>query len=239
MINCLVIDDEPLGLDILNAYISKISFLNLVAKFNEPLLALPYLDEHSIDLLFLDIQMPDITGTDFYKTLKKKPEAIFTTAHTEYALQGFELNAIDYLLKPISFERFVKAVNRAKDYIEFKSNKSTGNKDYFFINAAHKIHKIFYRDILYMEGLKDYTKIHLAGTQNPLLILQNLKYFEDSLPKNDFIRVHRSYIVSINKLNTITRKLVTIGASSMPVSDNYRDGLFSLLDLNANHRNQL
>ncbi|HEV7621353.1 MAG TPA: response regulator, partial [Flavisolibacter sp.] len=151
MINCLIIDDEPLGLEILENYISKIPFLKLVGKFNEPLLALSYLNEHAVDLLFLDIQMPDISGTDFYKAIIKKPEVIFTTAHTEYALQGFELNAMDYILKPISFERFVTTVNRSREYIEYKKNRSANDKEYFFINASHKIHKIFYKDIMYLE----------------------------------------------------------------------------------------
>jgi DNA-binding LytR/AlgR family response regulator len=232
LINCLIIDDEPLGLEILENYISKIPFLKLVGKFNEPLLALSYLNEHAVDLLFLDIQMPDISGTDFYKAIIKKPEVIFTTAHTEYALQGFELNAMDYILKPISFERFVTTVNRSREYIEYKKNRSAIDKEYFFINASHKIHKIFYKDIMYLEGLKDYTKIYLSGAANPLLILQNLKYFEETLPAAEFKRVHRSYIVSISKLTTITRKEVTVGTSSMPVSDNYREGLFSILNLN-------
>ncbi|HEU4471082.1 MAG TPA: response regulator, partial [Flavisolibacter sp.] len=176
MINCLLIDDEPLALDLLESYISKISFLKLTARCNEPLLALSYLEQQPVDLLLIDIQMPDINGIDFYRSLSKKPEVIFTTAFPEYALQGFELNAVDYLLKPISFERFVMAMNRANELIEFKTNKAL-NRDYFFINASHKIHKVLYSDILYLEGLKDYTKIHLSSSPNPLLILQNLKYF--------------------------------------------------------------
>jgi two-component system, LytTR family, response regulator len=227
--NCLVIDDEPLALDLMETFISKIPFLNLVAKCNEPLLALPHLNQNNIDLLFLDIQMPDISGIEFFKTLSHKPEVIFTTAFSEYAIEGFELDAVDYLLKPISFERFVMAVNRAKDYIDFKNNKTTGNKEYFFINASHKIHKIFYKDILYLEGLKDYTKIYLAGVQNPFLILQNMKYFEDFLPKNEFVRIHRSYMVAIDKLNTVTKKAVTIGNHTVPVSDHYRDRLFAVI----------
>jgi len=229
VINCLIIDDEPLALDLLESYISKIGFLNLVARSNEPLLTLPCLDEQPIDLLLIDIQMPDISGIEFFRTLRKKPEVIFTTAFPNYALEGFELNAVDYLLKPIGFERFVSAVNRAKDYIDGRANRSVTGREYFFINAAHKIHKVFYNDILYLEGLKDYTKIHLSGMTSPLLILQNLKYFEESLPRTDFVRVHRSYIVPIGKLDTITRRSVSIGASSIPVSDNYRDKLFSLI----------
>jgi DNA-binding LytR/AlgR family response regulator len=231
MINCLIIDDEPLALDILRSYIEKVPFLKLEAAYNEPFEALQHLNNNRIDLLFLDIHMPDINGIDFFKSLHKKPEVIFTTAYSEYATEGFNLQAIDYLLKPIPLERFVASVNRAKDYIDFQNNKTNTDKEYFFINASYKIHKIFFKDIIYMEGLKDYTKIYLEAVPNPLLVLQNLKYFEEFLPKDDFIRVHRSYITSIKKLNTITRKLVTIGNVSMPVSDHYRDGLFSLINM--------
>jgi two-component system LytT family response regulator len=230
VINCLIIDDEPLALDLMEDYLNKIPFIRLIAKCNEPLLALPYFNNADVDLLFLDIKMPDISGIEFFKTLSKKPEVIFTTAYSEYALAGFELNAIDYLLKPVSFERFITAVNRAKDYIDYKNNKLVNaGKDYFFINVSHKIHKIFYSDILYMEGLKDYTKIYLVNQQHPLLVLQNLKHFEDSLPNNEFVRIHRSYIIAMSKLSTITRKSITIGDIAMPVSDNYRDRLFSLI----------
>lgn len=226
MINCIVIDDEPLALELLAAYINKTPYLNLAAKCSEPLTALPYLNNQQIDLLFLDINMPDINGLSFFKSLAQKPQVIFTTAYSEYALEGFELNAADYLLKPISFERFITAANRVKEVVEIKNGKS---KDFFFINAAHKIHKIVYSDILYLEGLKDYTKIYLAGQANPMLVLQNVKYFEDFLPKGDFVRIHRSYIVSISKLNTITKKAVTIDKNTMPVSDNYRDKLFAVI----------
>ena len=231
MINCLIIDDEPLAVDILSSYVQKISFLKLEATCSDPLQALEYLSDHHIDLLFLDIQMPGMNGLDFYRTLNKKPALIFTTAYSKYAFEGFEVKAIDYLLKPVSFERFITAVNRAKDFIDYKSN-AIAEKEYFFINASYKIHKIFYSDIIYLEGLKDYTKIYLEGNPNPLLILQNLKYFEDFLPKEDFVRIHRSFITSIRKLNTITRKLVTIGNHSMPISDNYRERLFSIININ-------
>jgi len=226
---CMIIDDEPLALDLLESYIEKIPFLHLSEKCNEPLSALHHFNTHQIDLLFIDIQMPDMNGINFFRSLPTKPEVIFTTAHPEFALEGFNLNAIDYLLKPISFERFVFAVNKAKDYFELKHNKQSGTREYFFINASHKIHKVFYKDILYLEGLKDYTKIHLSNSPHPLLILQNLKYFEDSLPKGEFVRVHRSYIVAMNKLNTVTKKVVAIGLKDIPVSDNYREKLFSLI----------
>ena len=229
MINCLLIDDEPLALNLLEDYISKIPYLNLAGKFDEPLKALSVLQTTKIDLLFLDIKMPDISGIDFFKSLTYKPQVIFTTAHTEFAMDGFELKAMDYLLKPVSFEKFVSACNRAKDYLETKKVK---DKDYFFINVTHKLHKIFYSDILYLEGFKDYTKIYLSTSSNPLLVLHNLKYFEEQLQQNDFVRIHRSYIVPIRMLNTISRKSVTIGNKNLPVSDNYRNNLFLLVQQN-------
>jgi len=224
-----LIDDEPLALNLLADYVSKIPYLNLVGKFDEPLKALSFLQSEKVDLLFLDIKMPDISGVDFFKSLPYRPEVIFTTAHTEFAIEGFELKAIDYLLKPISFEKFVSACNRVKDYLESKNGKGQREKarDYFFINVTHKLHKIFYSDILYLEGFKDYTKIYLVNASAPLLVLHNLKYFEEQLHKNEFIRIHRSYIVPIRMLNTISRKAVTIGNKTLPVSDNYRSNLFS------------
>ena len=176
-------------------------------------------------MLFLDIKMPDISGIDFFRSLSYKPEVIFTTAHTEFAMEGFELNAMDYLLKPMSFEKFITACNRVKDYLETRNGK-VQRRDYFFINVTHKLHKIFYGDILYLEGFKDYTKIYLANSSSPLRVLHNLKYFEEQLAKNEFIRIHRSYIVPIRMLNTISRKSVTIGNKTLPVSDNYRGHFF-------------
>ncbi|HVT85079.1 MAG TPA: response regulator transcription factor [Chitinophagaceae bacterium] len=230
MINCLLIDDEPLALKILEDFLEKIPFMNLVGKYEEPLKALPVIESGSVDLLFLDIRMPDISGIDFFKSLTRKPEVIFTTAFSEYALNGFELNALGYLLKPISFEKFLQACNRANEFIESKKKKSATAKDYFFINASHKLHKIFYSDILYLEGFKDYTKIHLKNNPTPLLVLYNLKYFETILEETEFVRVHRSFIVPVRMLNTISRKSVTIGNKNIPVSDNYREKFFSIID---------
>ncbi len=230
MINCLIIDDEPLALQLLEDYVHKIPFLKLAGKFEEPLQALPLFENQSIDLLFLDIKMPDISGIEFFKSLPNKPEVIFTTAYSEFAMDGFELKAMDYLLKPVSFEKFVTACNRVKEFIDMKQAKNNKNRDYFFINVAHKLHKLFYDDILYLEGFKDYTKIYLASAASPLLILHNLKYFEDQFEETEFTRIHRSYIVSIRKLNTVSRKSVTINNHSLPVSDNYRDKLFAVVD---------
>jgi two-component system, LytTR family, response regulator len=230
VINCLIIDDEPLAIQLIGDYISKTPYLKLVGKFEEPLQALPILESKRVDLLFLDIKMPDITGIDFFKSLSTKPEVIFTTAYSEYAIDGFELKAMDYLLKPISFEKFLAASNRVKEYLELKNNKTSKNDEYFFINASHKLHKILYNDILYLEGFKDYTKIHLVSASSPLLILHNLKYFEDLLNPNEFVRIHRSYIVSMRKVNTAARKSVTVQLKELPVSDNYRDSFFAVVE---------
>jgi DNA-binding LytR/AlgR family response regulator len=235
VINCLLIDDEPLALQLLEDFVKKTPYLKLAGKFEEPLQALPLIESQQIDLLFLDIKMPDISGIEFFKSLTTKPEVIFTTAYSEFAIDGFELKAMDYLLKPVSFEKFITACNRVKEYLDFKNSKEIKGRDYFFINVSHKLHKLFYDDILYLEGYKDYTKVYLSSATSPLLILHNLKYFEDLLNQNQFIRIHRSYIVSIRKVNTVSRKSVTIQTNSLPVSDNYRDKFFSVIEQFANY----
>lgn len=227
--NCVIIDDEPLAIQLLETYVQRLPAATLAGAFTDPMEALPLIESGGVDLLLMDIQMPDISGLSFYRTLKNKPEVIFTSAYSEFALEGFELEAIDYLLKPVSFERFVAAFNRASEYIELRKNKNIATKDYFFINVSHKICKIYYRDILYLEGCKDYTKIHLQGQSNALLTLNNLKYFEDFLPRQEFIRIHRSYIISLSHLNTVTRKAVSVSNLSLPVSDMYRDQLFKII----------
>lgn len=230
MINCILIDDEPLALQLLEDFVAKTPYLKLVGKFEEPFHALPLIKSKQVDLLFLDIRMPDISGIEFFKSLPHKPEVIFTTAHSEFAIDGFELRAMDYLLKPVSFEKFITATSRVKEYLEYKNSRTSKNNDYFFINVSHKMHKIFYQDILYLEGYKDYTKVHLGNSSSPLLILHNLKYFEDMLDPSEFIRIHRSYIVPIEKVNTVSRKSVTILANSLPVSDNYRENFFAVIE---------
>lgn len=228
MINCLIIDDEPLALQLLEDFVNKTPYLKLAGKFEDPMQALAILESGGIDLLFLDIKMPDISGIDFFRSLSNKPQVIFTTAYSEFAIDGFELKAMDYLLKPVPFEKFLAACNRVREYLELKNARTAlADKDYFFINASHKLHKVFYNDILYLEGLKDYTKIHLTSSSSPLIILHNLKYFEGLLERNDFIRIHRSYIVSIRKVTTVSRKSVVVQSNELPVSDNYRESFFT------------
>jgi len=230
VINCIIIDDEPLALQLLEDFINKTPYLKLIGKYEEALQALPLIEAQKADLLFLDIKMPDISGIDFFRSLTHKPFVIFTTAYSEYAINGFELKAMDYLLKPVSFEKFLAATNRVKEYFDLKNAKLNKGEDYFFINASHKLHKIFYNDIIYLEGLKDYTKIHLTSSASPLIILHNLKYFEDLLTNYPFVRIHRSYIVSLRKIITVSRKCVVVPSCELPVSDNYRENLFSIVE---------
>jgi len=229
-VNCIIIDDEPWALDLLEDFIQKVPFLNLVARCESPVLAYPYFESEEIDLVLLDIRMPDLSGTQFLKTLNKKPAVIFVTAHNEFAVEGFELDAVDYLLKPVPFDRFMAAVNKAYEYISLRKSRTVLKKDDFlFIKTSHKIQKIFYSDILYLEGLKDYTKIHLVDSKKPFVTLQSLKYFENRLPQDEFIRIHRSYIISLRKVDTVSRKAVLLGETELPCSEHYRNMLYSII----------
>jgi two-component system LytT family response regulator len=229
-LNCLIIDDEPWALDLMEDFIQKVPFLKLVARCEGPMAAMPYFENEEIDLVLLDIKMPDLSGIQFLKILPRKPAVIFVTAYHEFAVEGYELDAIDYLLKPVPFDRFVAAVNKAHEFIAYRKNKSPQRKDDFlFIKTAHKIQKLFYSDIVYLEGLKDYTKIHLADSKKPVVTLQSLKYFETRLPNEDFIRIHRSYIVSLRKVDTVSRKTVFLGETELPCSEHYKDLLYNII----------
>jgi DNA-binding LytR/AlgR family response regulator len=230
-INCLIVDDEPWALDLMEDFIQKIPYLRLVARCEGPMAARPYFEQEEIDLIFLDIRMPDLSGIQFLRTLSRKPSVIFVTAYNEFAVEGFELDAIDYLLKPVPFDRFVGAVSKAYEYISFRKNNRlvNTNDDFIFIKTSHKIQKIFYEDIIYLEGLKDYTRIHLSGSRKPIVTLQSLKYFESRLPSSSFIRIHRSYIVSLRKLDTVSRKTVFLGETELPCSEHYRNILYTLI----------
>ena len=237
MINVIIVDDEPLALDVLETYIEKLPQLNLVERCNNALEANQALQNHDVDLMFLDIQMPQLTGIDFLKTLANPPLVIFTTAYANYALEGFELNAIDYLLKPISLERFLKSVNKAQEQIELQ-RKDNGSEiegsDFIFVKADKKLIKIKFSDILYIEGLKDYVIIRMDNSR--VITLQTMKSLEEKLPHALFKRIHRSYIVSIDKINAVLGNMVEIKekgqAKHLPIGKNYREELLAIINKN-------
>jgi len=240
--NVLIIDDEPLALDVLETYISKMPELNLVARCSNALEANELLRKHPIDLIFLDIQMPQVSGVDFIKTLPTPPLFIFTTAFSNYALEGYELNAIDYLLKPISIDRFMKAVNKALEQYELRHREESGSEtgqgvegvEFFFVKADKKLVKVKYDEILYIEGLKDYVIIRLEVGR--VVTLQTMKSLEDKLPAARFKRIHRSYIVSIDKIHAVDGTSVDVfekGAiKQLPIGKNYRDEILEIVNKN-------
>ncbi len=241
MMNTLIIDDEPLALDVLETYISKMPELHLVARCTNALEANDLLRKHQIDLIFLDIQMPQVSGVDFIKSLPHPPLFIFTTAYSNYALEGFELNAIDYLLKPISLDRFMKAVNKALEQFELRKKEELGEAgggregiEFFFVKADKKLVKVKYDEILYIEGLKDYVIIRLE--QGRVVTLQTMKSLEDKLPVNKFKRIHRSYIVSIDKIHAVDGTSVDLyekgQIKQLPIGKNYRDEILEIVNKN-------
>lgn len=239
MINAIIVDDEPLAQDVLETYIEKIPELRLVAKCSNALEANEVLKSHHIELMFLDIQMPQLTGIDFLKTLSNPPLVIFTTAYPNYAIEGFELNALDYLLKPISLERFMKAVNKAMEQIELHrrdAQHEAGEEepDFIFVKADKKLVKVNYTDIIYIEGLKDYVIIRMENSR--VITLQTMKSLEEKLPPATFKRIHRSYIVNIDKIEAIVGNMVEVleknQAKHLPIGKNYRDELLDIINKN-------
>jgi DNA-binding LytR/AlgR family response regulator len=235
-IRCLAIDDEMLALDLLEDNIKNVPFLELVKTCRSAMEAMEVLRSQPIDLLFLDIQMPDISGIQLLRSLHHKPLVIFTTAFSKYATEGFDLDVIDYLLKPYSFERFLKAVNKVHEYmIMHERTASQSNVKeiaaspvFLFVRADYKLYKINLKDILYVEGLKDYVKIY-AG-EKPIVTQMSMKALEEKLPSRDFIRVHRSFIVAFNKIDFVQKHMLTIGKKEIPISEHYRDELFKIIN---------
>ena len=239
-INTIIVDDEPLALDVLETYISQMPELDLTARCINAYEANDALSNNQIDLMFLDIQMPQLTGIEFVKTLSNPPLVIFTTAYPNYAIEGFELDAIDYLLKPISAERFMKAVNKAMDQIKLRQKTSVNvddlEADFIFVKADKKFIKVKYKDILYIEGLKDY--VIIKTTTGRVITLQTMKSLEEKLPQKLFKRIHRSYIIGIDKINAVVGNMVEVidngKAKHIPVGKNYRDELLEII-----HKNKL
>ncbi|WP_221389545.1 LytTR family DNA-binding domain-containing protein [Dyadobacter sp. NIV53] len=221
---CIAIDDEPLALDLLQKYISGFSELELLATFDDAVEGAVFLKNNRIDLLFVDINMPDLTGLDLVAGLECKPMIIFTTAHKKFALEGFELEALDYLLKPITIERFEKAVNRAIEQFELRKSVATTTPETLIVRSEYKMVKIELTDIEYIEAMEDYIKIHLRSTTHPILTLMSLKGILEILPQAKFSRIHRSYIVPNTLVKSIQNKKVRlITDQELPVSDSYLD----------------
>ena len=219
---CLAVDDEPFALRLIADDIQKVPFLELVKSCTAPLEALDYLQKNNVDLLFLDIQMPVLKGTEFLRTLKDPPLVILTTAFEQYALEGFELNVVDYLVKPVPFERFLKAVNRAQEQYVLR-NKPPEKKEssFLFVHSEYKELKIFYHNILYVEGLKDYVKIFLNTQARPIMTRLNLKAIESKLPEDQFCRVHNSYIVQLSKITSTQKSQLFIKDIAIPIGDKF------------------
>jgi DNA-binding LytR/AlgR family response regulator len=230
-INCLLVDDEVMALELLDHYISRVYFLNVVKKCQHAIEAMQILEENQIDLLFLDINMPDVNGIQFLKSIVSKPAVIFTTGYKEFALEGYENDAIDFLLKPFDFERFLKAVNKASNLISKSSRQPVIRLEpqrFIFVRADYKLVKINVDDILFVEGLKDYIKIYTR--QKLILTLMSMTSIEEKLPSDDFFRVHRSYIISLSKIDSVSRHRVIIGEKFVPISVPYRDRFYSIID---------
>ncbi len=240
-IKCLVIDDEYLAREYIKNYISKIPELELLGEFNSPLKATELIKSGHVDLLFLDIQMPDITGVEFLKSLTHKPEVIFTSAYQEYALEGFNLSAIDYLLKPFAFDRFFQAINKVIDKFENKNNISeplqtpgqsqTSFEDtYLIIRADRKLYKINFDDIKYIEGQKAYVTFHTIKKR--ITALASLKELEEALPKKQFVRIHKSYIVAIEKILSLEGNIIEVDNIKLPVGKNYKETVLKIFGIN-------
>jgi DNA-binding LytR/AlgR family response regulator len=224
MIKAIIVDDEPLALDIIEAYVNKHPELSLVARCNNAAEASEVLKTHKVDLMFLDINMPEISGLSFVKSLEKKPLFIFTTAYPDYAVEGFELDAIDYLLKPIAYDRFEKGVEKAKEYYKIKQNADVAEtdleSDYIFVKANQKLIKLAYSDIYYVEAFADYVKIFLADKK--IVTLQTMKNMEKKLPEDMFTRVHRSFIVNRKLVQSFSTSMCEVNDVKIPIGKNYK-----------------
>lgn len=226
-IKCIAIDDEPLALKQISGYISKTPFLELVAGCKSAFDAMEVLENNEVHLMFVDIQMPDLTGIDFVKSLHRDQKVIFTTAYEEYALEGFKVQALDYILKPFGYDEFLKSATKAKAHFDLLEKASTQPKassdgDYLFVKADYKIQRINLTDILYVESMREYVQIVLKNAK-PVMTLMSLKSLEEKLPKQHFMRVHRSFIVNLNEIKTIERSRIIFDKKYIPVSEQYRE----------------
>jgi len=232
MINCIVIDDEPLALKQMSGYVEKTPFLKLMKSFSSALDALTYLNEETIDLIFVDIQMPDLSGMEFVKSLDVKPMVVFTTAYSEYAMEGFKVDALDYLLKPISYTDFLKAAQKAQKQHDANQQVSvSSDQDYLFVKSEYRVIRVNFSDIQYIEGMREYVRIHLLNDK-PIMSLLSMKSLVEQLPDNQFMRVHRSYIVNLSQIKIVERSRIVFGDVYLPIGDAYKDNFQEYLDRN-------
>ncbi|TAH04098.1 MAG: DNA-binding response regulator [Sphingobacteriales bacterium] len=229
MLRCLAVDDEPLALELLEDNISKLPYLQLVASCSNPLEAMKVLQQQPVDLLFLDIQMPGLTGLQFIQSLSSKPMVILITAYEKYALESYNLDVVDYLVKPVSVERFVKACNKAWELHQLKNKpKETDTEkapEYIFVNADYSLLKVVLDDIMWVEGLKDYIKIHLKSASKPVITRMTMKAIEEMLPAAVFLRIHKSFITSLRFITAVRKTAVMVGPTELPVGETYQDVL--------------
>ena len=234
MINCIAVDDEPLALELLEDNISKLPYLKLVGSFDNGIEAMKAVQEQKIDLIFLDIQMPGLTGLQLIQSLTVKPMIILITAYEKYALEGFNLEVTDYLVKPVSLERFIKACNKAKELFDLRNQPTSAKQSpgYFFVNVEYSMVKVAMDDIVFIEGLKDYIKIYVNNAVHPILTKSTLKGIEEKLPSKKFLRVQKSFIVNIDKIESIRNHRISIGKFEIPVSDTNMESLLEAINYN-------
>lgn len=226
--NCIAVDDEKLVLELLEDNINQVPYLKLIATCRNAIEATKVMQNEKIDLVFLDIQMPKLSGLQFIQTLQYSPMIILITAYEQYALEGYNLNVVDYLLKPVSFERFLRACNKAKEIFDLKNKNPALPTDHIYVNVEYTLVKIIFSDILFIESLKDYIKIHLSSSSKPVLTKMSLKAMEEKLPSDKYIRIHKSYIIAVDKISVIKRDLVCIAGKEIPVSDFYKENLSAI-----------
>ena len=230
IINCAIIDDEPLAAGLLKSYAEKTPFLNLIGTYGSAVEAMKELRNNPVHLLFLDIQMPELSGIEFAKILPKETKVIFTTAFEQYAIEGYKVSALDYLMKPVSYEEFLKAANKALDWFCVSQKRQTYAADRFmYVKSDYKLVRVALDDILYIEGLKDYIRIYLTDGQK-VMSLMNMKKMEDYLPRPEFLRTHRSYIVHMSKAEAIERFRIVFGDQYLPISDSYKEDVQQYFD---------
>ena len=228
---CIAVDDESLALDLLEDNIRKVPFLTLVKRCKNAFEAHEVVMKEHVDLMFLDIQMPGISGVQFLQSISNPPLVIFITAYEQFALQGFNLDVVDYLLKPVSFDRFLKAANKAHELFTLKNAApSNASSEYLFVNSEYNLVKINIRDIIYIEGLKDYIKIFISNSTRPIITRLSMKSIEEKLPADRFVRVHKSFIIAIDRIISIRKGKISINNVHVPISEHYKENLYKFID---------